>query len=132
MNQNLQTSATLNRDRMRNFREFAIWNQGIDLAVKTYELAKQLPKEEVYGLRSQITRAVVSIPSNIAEGCSRSSEKAFKQFLEISLGSAFELETDLIIVKKLGLIKSVDVELVMQDLIREQKQINALISKLNV
>lgn len=63
---------------MRNFREFKIWNQGVDLAVRAYELTKQLPKEEVYGLRSQITRAVVSIPSNIAEGCSRSSEKDFK------------------------------------------------------
>ena len=92
---------------MRNFRKLNIWNQGIDLAVRAYELSKQLPIEERYGLKSQITRAVVSIPSNIAEGCSRTSENEFKRFLEISLGSSFELETDLIIVEKLGFIKSV-------------------------
>jgi four helix bundle protein len=82
---------------MRDFRKFEIWNQGMDLSVKVYEIVKQLPKEELYGLRSQITRAVVSIPSNIAEGCSRGSEKDFKRFLEISLGSAFELETGLVL-----------------------------------
>ena len=63
-----------------------IWNQGVKLAVKVYAVCKQLPKEEVYGLRSQITRAVVSIPSNIAEGCSRNSETEFKRFLEIAMG----------------------------------------------
>ena len=87
---------------MRNFREMKIWNQGIDLAVLAYEITKQFPKEELYGLKSQITRAVVSIPSNIAEGCSRSSEKDFCRFLEISLGSAFEVETDLVIAEKVG------------------------------
>ena len=76
---------------MRNFRNMIIWNQGIDLAVKGYQLTKLLPKEETYGLRRQINRALVSIPSNIAEGCSRTSEKEFGRFLEISLGSAFEL-----------------------------------------
>jgi four helix bundle protein len=115
---------------MRNFRELTIWNQGIDLAVKVYEVSKQLPKEELYGLRSQITRAVVSIPSNIAEGCSRESERDFKRFLEISLGSAFELETHLIVAEKLGFIISTSVQDVLADLTKEQKQINTLISKI--
>jgi len=115
---------------MRNFRELTIWNHGIDLAIKGYELARQLPKEELYGLRSQITRAVVSVPSNIAEGCSRSSEKDFKRFLEISLGSAFELETDLIIIEKLGFIDATVIQEYLSDLHVEQKQINSLITKI--
>jgi four helix bundle protein len=115
---------------MRNFREFVIWNRGIDLAVKAYGLTKQLPKEELYGLRSQITRAAVSVPSNIAEGCSRNSEKDFKRFLEISLGSAFELETDLIMAEKLGFISPEEVRTFLSDLHVEQKQINTLITKI--
>jgi four helix bundle protein len=121
---------TLNKKAMRNFRELTIWNHGIELAVKGYELARQLPKEELYGLRSQITRAVVSVPSNIAEGCSRSSEKDYKRFLEISLGSAFEVETDLIIVEKLGFIDATLIQEYLSDLHVEQKQINSLITKL--
>jgi four helix bundle protein len=120
----------LNVHVMRNFRKLTIWTQGIELAVKAYGLSKQLPKEELYGLRSQITRAVVSIPSNIAEGCSRSSEKDFKRFLEISLGSAFELETDLVIVQKLGLIDASQVQQFLSDLHIEQKQINSLITRI--
>jgi four helix bundle protein len=115
---------------MRNFREMKIWSQGIDLAIKGYELAKQLPKEELYGLRSQITRAVVSIPSNIAEGCSRASEIDFKRFLEYSLGSSFELETNIIIANKLGFVNSQFVADYLANLETEQKQINSLISKI--
>lgn len=115
---------------MRNFREYTIWNQGIQLAIKIYEVCKQLPKEEVYGLRSQITRAAVSIPSNIAEGCSRESERDFKRFLEISLGSAFELENHLIICEKLGYLTNESVIDIVNDLHTEQKQIHALISKI--
>jgi four helix bundle protein len=65
---------------MRNFRELNVWNQGIELAIKGYEITKCLPADEKFGLRSQITRALVSIPSNIAEGCSRKSDKDFSRF----------------------------------------------------
>jgi four helix bundle protein len=115
---------------MKNFKDYLIWNQGIELAVQAYELTKQLPKEEIYGLSSQIKRAAVSIPSNIAEGCSREADKDFKRFLKISLGSAFELETDLIIAEKLSFIRSVDVNNFFLSLHSEQKQINSLISRL--
>ena len=77
---------------MRNFRNLEIWNNGMELVVTVYQLVKQLPQEEIFGLRSQITRAVVSIPSNIAEGCGRSSDRHFKSYLETSLSSAYELE----------------------------------------
>jgi four helix bundle protein len=107
-----------------------IWNRGIDLAVTAYEITKQFPKEELYGLRSQINRAVVSIPSNIAEGCSRSSEKDFARFLEMSLGSAFEVETDLVIAEKLGYIKLDSLQSFTAHLVSEQKQIHSLIDKL--
>ncbi len=71
-------------------------------------LAERLPVEEKYGLRSQICRSAVSIPSNIAEGCSRNSQIDFKRFLEIALGSSFELETQLIIIEELSLIPTKD------------------------
>jgi four helix bundle protein len=115
---------------MRNFRGMKIWNQGIELAVNAYELTKNFPKEELYGLRSQITKAIVSVPSNIAEGCSRSSEKDFCRFLEISLGSAFEVETDLLIAEKLGYVKLCNLNGFLDRLVSEQKQIHSLITKI--
>lgn len=71
---------------MRNFREMIIWKQGMELAVNAYRLTTQLPREEIYGLSSQIKRAGVSIPANIAEGCSRETDKDFKKFLKDFLG----------------------------------------------
>ena len=85
---------------MRNFRTLNIWQEGIAIVKQVYRLAELLPVEEKYGLRSQICRSVVSIPSNIAEGCSRNSQIDFKRFLEIALGSSFELETQLIIIRR--------------------------------
>ena len=80
---------------MRNFRELKIWQKGIDIVVEIYVLTALLPAEEKYGLKSQLQRAVISIPSNIAEGCSRESDPDFKKFLEYAIGSAFEIETSL-------------------------------------
>lgn len=87
---------------MRNFKELRIWQKGIDIAVKTFQLTETFPKEDKYGISQQMTRSGVSIPSNIAEGSSRKSEKDYARFIEISLGSAFELETQLIISEKLA------------------------------
>ena len=89
---------------MRSFRELEIWKASV-LFVKTiYTLTNSFPKEEKFGLTSQINRATVSIPSNIAEGCSRTSQKDFSRFLQISLGSAFELETQIEIAKQIGFL----------------------------
>ena len=82
---------------MRNFKELKIWQKGFDIAISAFKLAGSFPKEEKYGITSQITRAAVSIPSNIAEGSSRTSGKEYSRFMEISLGSSFELETQLLI-----------------------------------
>src|SRR5687768_9089637 len=82
---------------MRNFKQLLIWQRGMDIAMRSFQLIKYFPKEERFGLSCQITNAAVSIPSNIAEGSSRSSEKDQRRFIEISLGSAFELETQMMI-----------------------------------
>ncbi|MFD2724853.1 four helix bundle protein [Hyunsoonleella rubra] len=82
---------------MRDFRKLDIWKNGIELVKQVYQLSDKLPSDEKFGLRSQLTRASVSVPSNIAEGRSRNSEVEFKRFLEIAMGSLFEIETQLII-----------------------------------
>ncbi|MDQ6814220.1 MAG: four helix bundle protein, partial [Bacteroidota bacterium] len=84
---------------MRNFKELKIWQKGFDIAVDAYKLTASFPSSEKFGLNSQMTRAAVSIPSNIAEGSSRKSDKDYHRFVEISLGSAYELETQLLIAK---------------------------------
>jgi four helix bundle protein len=85
---------------MRNFKNLRIWQKGIDIAVKTLRLTDTFPKEDKFGISQQMTRAGVSIPSNIAEGSSRTSPKDYCRFIEISLGSAFELETQLVIAER--------------------------------
>lgn len=81
-----------------NHKELDVWKESIELVKLVYELTQKLPKEEVYGLSSQIRRAVVSIASNIAEGSARKSDKEFIQFLNISRGSLAELDTQIIII----------------------------------
>jgi len=115
---------------MRNFRNLEIWKEGIALVKQIYKLASKLPQEEKFGLRSQITRAAVSVPSNIAEGCSRNSEVEFKRFLEIAIGSLFELETQLIIIKELDLINGYDTKEILKLIDKEEKMINGLINKI--
>jgi len=84
------------------------WKVSVDLSVEMYSITKSFPKEEMFGLVQQIRRAAVSVPSNIAEGCARSSSKETIHFLYISLGSLAELETQMIISHKLDYIKEVD------------------------
>lgn len=86
-----------------NFKELNIWKRSMDLAVDVYALSASFPNEERFGLTSQIRRSTVSIPSNIAEGSGRRSNKDFARFLDISLGSAFELETQLLLAERLNL-----------------------------
>lgn len=85
---------------LRDFRKYDIWTDSMALVDAVYTFVEAFTNKEKYGLRSQIIRSAVSIPSNIAEGASRNSEKDFARFLEIALGSAFELETQLIIASK--------------------------------
>ena len=101
------------------------------MVVETYQLVKLFPKEEEYGMKIQVKRAVTSIPSNIAEGCSRSSQKEFKHYLEISVGSSFEVETNIILAEKLGMISNEELTAFLPKLNILQKKINSLISKKN-
>ena len=89
---------------IKSYKDLLIWQKGIKIVLLVYQLVKSFPKEEIYALTSQLKRASVSIPSNIAEGYGRNSDKSFSHFLDISRGSLFEIETQLIIAKELGFI----------------------------
>jgi len=89
---------------MHNFKDLKVWQKSIDLAVDVYKATSLLPTDEKFGLISQMKRCSVSIPSNIAEGSGRGRSAQFKHFLTISQGSAFELETQLIISNRLELL----------------------------
>jgi four helix bundle protein len=115
---------------MKNYKELKIWVKGIEIVKMTYQLSKQIPNEEKYGIISQMTRAAVSIPANIAEGSGRNSEKDYARFLEIALGSAFELQTYFIIAKEMGWTKSNDLNEAENNLLDEIKMIFSFISKL--
>ena len=87
---------------VKRYEELVVWQKAMLLAKRVYGLQKQLPKEEIYGLGDQIRRAVVSIPSNIAEGFGRDTDKEFKHFLSIARGSLFETKTQLQLAENLG------------------------------
>jgi four helix bundle protein len=111
---------------LRNFRDLEVWQASILLVKKIYSITKTFPIDEKFGLTSQINRAVVSIPSNIAEGCSRTSQKDFSRFLQLSLGSAFELETQIEIAKLIGYINENTGEEIILELNTIQKRIQSL------
>jgi four helix bundle protein len=85
----------------QDFHELTVWQRAIDLTVCIYRLTQKFPKEETYGLVSQLRRASVSVASNIAEGRGRLNPGEFRQFLGIALGSAFEIQTQLVVARKL-------------------------------
>jgi len=116
---------------MRNFKELKIWQKGFDIAVKSFKLVSTFPKEERYGISSQLTRAAVSIPSNIAEGSSRKSEKDYNRFLEISLGSTFEAETQLLIAAAVNFGNTDMRNEILKDIQEEQKMLSGFMNKLN-
>lgn len=93
-----------------SYEHLKIWQEGIILSSDIYLITKNFPKEEVYGLISQLRRAVISIPTNIAEGSGRSSSKDFSKFVEIAIGSLNEVESLLIISNKLGYVKNSELE----------------------
>ena len=108
-----------------SYKDLLIWKKGIVIVVKVYQLTKAFPSEELYALTNQIKRASVSIPSNIAEGYGRNTDKSFSHFIDISRGSLNELETQLIIAKELGFIIDLKLYDEIMALIEESKMINA-------
>ncbi len=95
---------------MHNYKEIKIWQNARGLVTAVYRISEKLPKEELYGLTSQIRRAVVSVPANIAEGAGRGTDRDFSHFLDIAKGSLFELETLLILSNDLGLLLEEELE----------------------
>ena len=118
---------------VRSYKDLLIWQKGIELTEKVYQLVKSFPNEELYALTSQIKRCTISIPSNIAEGYGRKSTKNYIQFLRISRGSLFELETQLIIANKLNYITDKEIADTIFNLIAEEgKMLNSFIKKLDI
>ena len=115
---------------MRNFRKYNIWTDSINFVTETYGLTRSFPSHEKFGLADQLHRASISIASNIAEGASRESEKEFAHFLQISLGSAYEVETQLIIANRLYYINDNQLDKQTQKLNSIEKRLTEMIKRL--
>ena len=115
---------------MTNYKDLVVWQKSILLVTDIYKLTKFFPKEEAYGLVSQMHRAAISIPSNIAEGHDRNSDKEFSNFLCIARGSLAELETQVIISEKLGYINQEQKTQILNKCYEIGKMINGLLKSL--
>lgn len=108
---------------MRDFHKLIIWQRSHQLALKVYSISKLFPKDELFGLTSQIRRAVSSIPTNIAEGCGRASNKDFAHFLQIAIGSAAEVEYELLLAHDLNYINENDYQTLTEETVAVRKMI---------
>jgi len=118
-------------NKIKSFKDLKIWQKGIQLVEDVYALSKALPKEEIYGLQSQLRRSAVSIPSNIAEGFARIHNKEYRNFLYIALGSCAELTTQIIIASRLKYIEGLKAETILSNIEVISKMTMSLIKKLN-
>ncbi len=115
---------------MRDFKELKVWEKSHQIVLEIYRLTKEYPKDELYGLTSQMRRAAVSVTSNIVEGSARSSNSDFSRFLFMSLGSANELDYQLLLSKDLEYIDSESYLKLNNEIIEIKKMINAFINHL--
>jgi four helix bundle protein len=115
---------------IKSFRDLIIWQRGINLVKEVYEETRNFPKQELYGLTSQIRRSAISIPSNVSEGHTRQHRAEFRQFLSMALGSLAELETQIIISRELNYISSEKSEKVIDQMDSLGKMIRGLMKKL--
>lgn len=113
-----------------SYKDLIVWQRAIQLVKLIYQLTSNFPKEEIYGITSQMRRAAVSIPSNIAEGRRRGGKKEFNQFLLIAYSSGAELETQLEIAKSLTFGKELDYNKVEPVLLEVMKMLNKILSTL--
>ena len=111
---------------MKDFKKLLIWQLGMDIVNKVYDVTVFLPSEEKYGIRSPMTRSASSIPVNVAEGSAKRSVKEHIKYIEISLGSAFELETHFLIVQRRGWVKD---EKLIQELLEMVKHGQRMLTK---
>ncbi|MEQ1789195.1 MAG: four helix bundle protein [Rickettsiales bacterium] len=115
---------------IKNYRDLEVWQKSISLVTHIYKLTATFPKEELYGLSSQIRRAAISVPSNIAEGNSRRTTKDFMRFLDIAYASVAEVETQIYISNNLGYTTEKQVSSILDDYSEVGKMLNGLLSSL--
>jgi four helix bundle protein len=119
----------MENEKIKRFTDLNAWKEGHKLVLEIYRITKNFPKEELFGLTSQIRRAVISITSNVAEGFSRNSYKEKLQFYSVSLGSVTEVQNQLLIAKDIGYISSEDFKKFAEQTIIVSKLLNGLIKK---
>lgn len=115
---------------IKTYRDLIVWQKSMILCTEIYKISKQFPREELYGITSQIRRSVISIPSNIAEGYQRG-HKEYIQFLRISFGSGAELETQLLVVLNVGYLNQKQYDELNYKLVEIMKMLNKMISTLS-
>jgi four helix bundle protein len=115
---------------MKDFRQLQVWEKSHQLALTIYRITASFPREETYGLASQIRRAASSIPSNIAEGCGRDGDPELARFCIIARGSASELEYALLLARDLMLLSSNDYETLSQQTVEIKRMLTVLVQKL--
>jgi len=116
--------------KVKDYKDLKVWQKGIEIVDKIYSITATFPKEELYGLVTQMRKSSVSIPSNIAEGFVRNHPKEYRQFLYISLGSCAELDTQLIISNRRNYITKKDLDELSEDINHESRMLVNLINKL--
>ena len=119
-----------NKTIMKSFKELIVWQKSIDIAIMVYRITSTFPESEKYSLTKQLKRCAISIPSNIAEGNGRYHKKDFIRFLSIARGSLYELQTQLIIAEKLGLVIENNFQNTHSTCIEKDKMLNKLIKSL--
>ena len=116
--------------KVKDYKDLIVWQKGIEIVDEIYTITDKFPASELYGLTSQMRRASVSVPSNIAEGFVRNYSKEYKQFLYVSLGSCAELDTQLIIAHRRNYITKAKMEKLAEDINHESRMLASLIGKI--
>lgn len=114
---------------MRDYKKLTVWEKSYKFGIHIYAITKLFPKEEMYGLTSQLRRAAISIPSNIAEGSRKSTAKDFRSFLHNAYGSGAEMEVQIMFAKDLGYINTETCDNLLNELSEIMKMLNSLIQK---
>jgi len=120
----------LMENKINSYRDLLVWQKGLELAYLLYEITRSFPQEEKFGLTSQIRRAAVSIPSNIAEGQARYGKKEFIRYLYIAKGSLAELDTQCLIARELGYVEEPQIKPILLQIDELQRMLYSLIEKL--
>ena len=117
-------------EKINDYKDLLVWKKAMNLVLAVYNITKLLPKNEIYGISDQMRRAAVSIPSNIAEGYGRQTPKSYAQFLTIARGSAYELETQLLLCQRIHQISSEKIKDTLTTIFEIKKMLTTLINKL--